>query len=229
MVRGAEGSTDFDRAVARFFDLCAAANPSNCAVSEVGKTGQQLLDTFNAFLARVEYDQGRQVRDQFQSALYAGSKFKAFAADLSGFYKTPPPVQRRQLDWSPYNIVEDKTDIPLTGITCGDVVEKNVGSEVNFKRWLDIYNSTSKYGGDLAISILYSCSVWAYDAKEKFTGPFSNIRTKNPILFVNTQYDPVTPLISAQNSAKGFVGARVLVSSGVGVSDAETKPSWITN
>lgn len=228
-LRGQEGSTDFDRAVARYFELCATANPANCAVSEAGKTGQQLLDTFDAFLLKIGYDQGKLVRDVFQPVLYDPSSYKAFAANLSRFYKdprtiNPAPVQRRQLDWTPY-YVENKTDIPLVGITCGDVVERQMGSEANFKSWLAIYEKTSKYGGDIAINILYSCSVWAYDAKEKFTGPFSNIRTKNPILFVNTQYDPVTPLISAQNSAKGFVGARVLASSGVGVSDAQTKPS----
>ena len=234
-LRGEEGSTDYDRAVARFFELCAAADPANCDVAEAGKTGQQLLDTFDAFLSKVGYDQAKTVRDAFQPILYLPSPtaYKEFATKLSGFYKDPRtinagPVERRQLDWTP-NYVENNTDLALTGITCGDVVERPIGSEANYKSWLAIYEKTSKYGGDIAINILFSCSVWAYDAKEKFTAPFSNIRTKNPILFVNTQYDPVTPLISAQNSARGFVGARVLVSSGVGVSDTQTKPSCITN
>lgn len=211
--------------MARFFEQCAEAGSSNCAVAVAGQTGRQLQATFDTFLGKLSYDQAKSVRDAFYKVLYfqKATAYTDFAKVLSGYYSNPGSISkrslsRRQLDWDP-EYEEIKTELALSGITCGDVVQRPAGSASNFKNWLSIYQRTSKYGGDIAISILYQCSVWTVNAKEKYTGSFSGVRTKNPVLFLNTQYDPVTPLISAQNSAMGFVGARVLVSSGVGVSD----------
>jgi pimeloyl-ACP methyl ester carboxylesterase len=213
-----------DKGVQRFFEQCADAGSPNCAVAVAGQSGKQLQNTFDAFLQNLDYTQAKQVRDAFYKVLYfqSATAFKDFATTLSKYYKDSSTIRRRaltrrQLEWKP-DYAEIKTELAISGITCGDVVQRFKGSRDNFKKWLATYEKTSKYGGDIAISLLYQCSVWTVDAREKFTGAFSGIRTKNPILFLNGQYDPVTPLLSAQNSAAGFVGARVLQSSGVGVS-----------
>ncbi|KAH8732206.1 hypothetical protein GQ44DRAFT_754759 [Phaeosphaeriaceae sp. PMI808] len=217
---GEEGSADFDKGVARFFEQCAEAGPSNCAVAVGKQSGKQLQATFDNFLTKIDYDASFALRDAFFKALYDPSTFKAYATKLSGWYKSPSTISKRsfgkrQLDWKP-DAATVSTPIALSGISCGDVVQRFAGSVANYKKWLALYEKTSKYGGDQAIINLFGCSVWVANAKEKFTGSFSNIETKTPILFLNTQYDPVTPLISAQNSAMGFKNARVLVSSGLG-------------
>ena len=55
-------------------------------------------------------------------------------------------------------------------------------------------------------------------AKERYTGGFSDIKTKNPLLFVGNTYDPLTPFVSAQNASAAFEGSVVLQHDGYGVS-----------
>lgn len=91
--------------------------------------------------------------------------------------------------------------------------------EATFKRYRDIYKARSSYAGDGGLLwILYMCSAWQTKAKDQFSASLTGVNTRNPVLFVNTIYDPVTPLISAENSSAGFVGSGVLVSNGAGVS-----------
>jgi hypothetical protein len=52
-------------------------------------------------------------------------------------------------------------------------------------------------------------------AKERYWGNFST-RTKTPILYINGEYDPVTPLENAYNASAGFAGSVVLSHSGYG-------------
>lgn len=102
--------------------------------------------------------------------------------------------------------------------------EPKGASAAKFKEWLDLYTATgkykSKYGGDLSVRALFQCSVWKSDSVEKPRRRFGGIKTENPILFVNTVYDPVTPYESATNSSLGFTNSRVVKSLGVGVSFA---------
>jgi hypothetical protein len=217
--------------------MCAEAGISGCAVAVNGQSGKQLKDTFDTFLGTLEYFQSKFIRDAFYQVLYfrEPNAFTRHATMLKRYYGNPSTIGKRSLDtrqsdWkldANYKDESDtKTKLAISGITCGDVVQRFQGSPENFKTWLATYEKTSKYGGDIAISILYQCSVWTVDAKGKFTGAFNNIKTKTPILFLNSMYDPVTPVISAKNSAAGFVGARVLLSSGVGVSIFPSSSSY---
>ena len=52
-------------------------------------------------------------------------------------------------------------------------------------------------------------------AAERYWGDF-NVTTKTPILYVNGQYDPVTPLANAFNASHSFQGSSVLQHSGYG-------------
>jgi len=47
-------------------------------------------------------------------------------------------------------------------------------------------------------------------AVEIYQGGF-NIKTKNPILLANNEFDPVTPLVSAQNMSSGLESSFLLV------------------
>ncbi|KAF2828912.1 alpha/beta-hydrolase [Ophiobolus disseminans] len=219
---GAEALASVDSAARNLFNQCAEAGPQFCAVAVAGQDGKQLQDTFDSFLAKRNYAQSKQLRDALFTTLSYSSltAFVDFAKSLAGYYKDPTTLGKRslatrQLDWKP-DYTPVRTDFAIAAIACGDVIQRFQGSRENYKRWLAEYEAVSKYGGESAITLLYLCSVWTVDAKEKFTGAFSGIKTKHPILYVNTQYDPVTPLASAQNSSAGFIGSRVLQSSGVG-------------
>ncbi|KAK3395338.1 TAP-like protein-domain-containing protein [Sordaria brevicollis] len=47
-----------------------------------------------------------------------------------------------------------------------------------------------------------------------FTSAFEDVATAHPVLFINNEFDNVTPLVSARKNAKGFKGAKVLVQRG---------------
>lgn len=160
--------------------------------------------------------------------LYDPSKFKAFASTLQGWQKAPATIPQRGASDKDDKEKRDtfevtayantKTPNAISAIACSDKITKLQGSPENYKKWLEEYRAVTKYGYDLSGAGDLQCSVWQTTAKERFDVPQSGIDTPNPILFVNTQYDPVTPMDSAVNSAKSFKKSVLLKSSGVGVS-----------
>lgn len=222
---GAEAPSSFDTAVANLFNQCADAGPKFCDIAVNDSDGKTLQATFDAFLGKREYAQAKLVRDALSTTLGFPNPiaFREFTTTLAGYYKDPASIgkqaaQKRQLDWKPDNDTASGGDLSLLAISSGDVVNRVPGSTANYQKWLAEYEAVSKYGGDIAIFNQLFSSTWLVQAKEVYKGPFSGIKTRHPILFVNTLYDPVTPLVSARNSSAGFVGSRILVSSGVGVS-----------
>lgn len=65
---------------------------------------------------------------------------------------------------------------------------------------------------------VWVCAQWPWRAAERFKGPFTGIKTKNPVLMVNSRQDPITPLSGAWEASANFEGSRVLVHGGHGVS-----------
>lgn len=63
------------------------------------------------------------------------------------------------------------------------------------------------------------CSRWNIHAAEEINlKSLSRVKTKNPILLVNSEYDPVTPLGNAWKISARFPGSQVVVHQGAGVS-----------
>jgi pimeloyl-ACP methyl ester carboxylesterase len=60
------------------------------------------------------------------------------------------------------------------------------------------------------------CSQWKFKSAERFEGNFKDINTSFPILFINSPYDPITPLSSAWEVSSAFKGSRLLVHKGHG-------------
>ena len=106
----------------------------------------------------------------------------------------------------------------ISGIRCG---------EANFRtdKLADVLPTVkalyamSPMGGDASSQLPITCSQWSFNARERYSGNFQT-RTKNPMLIVNNKFDPVTPLVSAQNVSAGFDGSVVLAQNGYGVSRA---------
>ncbi|KAL8768837.1 MAG: hypothetical protein Q9209_005018 [Squamulea sp. 1 TL-2023] len=79
----------------------------------------------------------------------------------------------------------------------------------------DEFYATSRIFGDVLSSLTLSYAQWPFKAKGGYTGNFQ-VKTKNPILFVGSDVDPVTPLASARNASAGFEGSVVLQHEGYG-------------
>jgi hypothetical protein len=227
-VSGTESSADLDKAVRRFFDLCAQAGSDNCAWAIHGKDEKTLTDTYDKFLAGLSKSQSSTVRTMFFNVLYT-TDFKDFAVKLQSWFEKPASIpadaqvtgnSKRDSDtFDATSGLAIKTPTAINAISCGDRIPGPDGTPDLFKKWLEDYQTVTKYGWDITSAGTLRCSVWPTRANEIYKNGFTNvIETKNPILFLNTQYDPVTPMISAETTAKAFKDAKVIRSSGLGVS-----------
>ncbi|XPT01449.1 hypothetical protein M3J09_010584 [Ascochyta lentis] len=75
---------------------------------------------------------------------------------------------------------------------------------------------------------IWPCAQWKFDVKERYTGPFTAINTSYPILFVNGNHDPITPLSAAYEASANFPGSRLVVQNGHG-HGIRNHPSSCTN
>lgn len=177
------------------------------------------------FLTTLSRTQSNTVRTQFFQVLYKLSRFKDFATLFQQYFEDPTSIPREAKVNEKRDGTFDATlglnvKVPnaITAITCGDRMDRTRGTTALFNKWLEDYQAVTTYGWEITSSGTLRCSVWPTVAKERYDKPFRDIKTKNLILFINTPYDPVTPMKSAENSASAFVGAKLLRSSGLGVS-----------
>jgi pimeloyl-ACP methyl ester carboxylesterase len=109
----------------------------------------------------------------------------------------------------------DSTLDSFPAVFCGDWDDIR-GSREDFAQWLDLYTNHSQLIPEFPIAELYQCSTWQLRARGRYSGSWSDIRTQNPILFVNSPYDPTTPIESARNASSIFLGSGVLEHIGAG-------------
>lgn len=103
----------------------------------------------------------------------------------------------------------------VMGIRCGDKIPR-AGSLEALEPIEEAYRETSKWFSGFSRGFyVYACAQWPFEAKERYEGDFQ-VKTKNPLLFIGNTYDPVTPLVSAQNMSSGFEGSVVLHHNGFG-------------
>jgi len=103
------------------------------------------------------------------------------------------------------------------GIQCPDT-ELRFDNLEDIQPLVDFVYNESYFAGTQTIPLMIFCLRWKMRSKETFKGPFSNIKTKNPILFVSSPLDPATPMESARNTSQGFEGSVILQQNGIGVS-----------
>ena len=232
---GSEGSTDTDKATAHFFDLCADAGQANCALAVQDQSGDQLKETYVNFLNDLKNgvvtakDPNGQsidafgIKSKFFKVLYNPELFKNFASELDQIYgtkaaSTPDKQQKSRLvrRFVPGQAGEVNSTQSTAAISGSDFFRTGTATVERFRQLLSTYNAKSFFAGEVAVSNQQGIETWQVTAKERFSGSFSNIATKNPILFVNTIYDPVCPLISAQRSSAGFSLSKVKIHNGAG-------------
>lgn len=113
----------------------------------------------------------------------------------------------------------------LSGISCLDSAYRPPRSPplsgAQYQAWYGSYSDKTIYASDLSIVNFYNCAPWITQPKEVFdpvNDRFANIQTLNPILFVQTTYDPVTPEVSGDAAAQAFSNSYIIKSNGAGVS-----------
>lgn len=115
----------------------------------------------------------------------------------------------------------------LQGIRCGETAFRT-DNVTDIIPTLQEFKEKSWIIGDSQSTALYiSCAAWQMKAKEIYSGGFEGLKTKNPILFVGSPFDPLTPLASAKNMSSAFEGSGLVQHNGYGHSSI-SQPSLCT-
>lgn len=220
---GGNSLQDADKAFSAFLEECLANKP-NCALA--GHTNatrvEQVLDPMNTFLQPLAknattYEGMEAYRAATQAIyllLYSPASWptlaeiihqllnqtdSAMTGDASTSFATPTPYNLGA-EWAIYGIRgSDAFWRP-------DTAEKYLPRVIHQAR-------TSSFS--FQYSDFWPSARWKLNAKERYAGNFSTT-TKRPILYVNGEYDPVTPISNAYAASKRFKGSVVLPHSGYG-------------
>lgn len=231
---------DLEAATSGFFNGCAAY-PANCAL-DANLTGPELENQFFTFLAQFA-DDGKLldetssgISDEFIQYLYTPSHWSNDSASLQEIYdgatvenvdgfnatatenvKRSVSLRYRKRDSDDSEDSDIKSVDVLWPIECGDgtYYGGNVTvSEVEAKA-TEYATSAPMFNPYALMDNYFHCVGWMQQAAEIYSGDF-NVTT-NPILFVNSPYDPVTPYESAEVASSLFEGSVLLKHMGYGV------------
>ena len=120
---------------------------------------------------------------------------------------TPLPANSTEIPWS-------LSANAFHGIACGDGAFRADKPEDMYS-WVKAEASAGPFA-DVFSPQVWPCAQWKFEAKERYTGPFTAINTSYPILFVNGNHDPITPLSGAYETSANFPGSRIVLQNGHG-------------
>ncbi|KAI4245683.1 MAG: hypothetical protein L6R42_010125 [Xanthoria sp. 1 TBL-2021] len=225
-----EQVTDSDNSFNGFFTGCAA-HPEACELAQDAPTPADLKRKFYDLLYSLKYEpyvakvkgnatifDYNAVKALVQTALYSTKTWPILATGLHGlFAKTDTavtalvPLQPK----APSGIYPNEgPEAYIGGIRSSDV-HFRTDNLTSLQPILEQFFAKSQILGDSLSSPLLTYVQWPFRAKGAYTGEF-HIKTKNPILFVGSDRDARTPLVSAQNPSSGFEGSVVLQHGGYG-------------
>lgn len=203
-------------------------NPTKCPIASVYDSPESALEAVLALFEKLKTEpipvfpeelppfllDYSIVSSQILGTLYRPPHYQALSIALAGLLQGDPTA------WVAIFLAPTSTTIPrqaeaVMGIRCGDKIPRT-DSLSDLDALDQEFLETSKYFPGWARGIyVYVCAQWPFEAKERYEGDFQ-VATSNPILFIGNTYDPVTPLVSAQNMSSGFEGSVVLQHNGFG-------------
>lgn len=228
---------DTEKSLDGFFSSCIAAGPELCALANFTGPGTTVADLHSALnsalttllenplptpphLAGFVWNHTpstplyNTIKAFIFTQLYHASRYPLLAAFLQPVLAKkfdvllqPQPLPEPPV---PYNL---GTPDAFWGIACTDGTYRAKSSE-DMHGFVRVQEATSNMA-DGFVSKLWPCAQWKMKAAERYEGSF-HAKTKFPILFVNGQYDPCTPMRSAQTASSGFEGSVVLTHGGHG-------------
>ena len=213
---------DVDKTLAAFFKECLK-NKDDCALAQYtnANTTADLIEPINQLL-RPQLANATTSFEAWTSFSSLGAKIHSdlyFPADWPTLAETIISVLNGSaakaagaapsLTYEKYNLGEPWSSV---GIRASDSLWRPKSLEeqlpqVKRQASLSVLNSPAEG--------IWPAQRWKMNAKERYEGDFK-VKTKHPILYVNSEYDPSTPLANAYNGSKSFEGSVVLPHSGYG-------------
>lgn len=224
MNRDVDQMLSVDAAFTSAMDECIKAG-DNCPLSQINSTARDLTTTLVSLAegyktAPLALDSMIISYDLVITLIYAGLKYPSLLSTVT-------PILVALLEGNTTSIEEIASaysqELTTTGtesiygILCSDKIPRDTDiSAIKFDT--DYIAQTSATFGPILSSVIPLCAQWPFEAKERYTGGFDNIKTKSPILFVGNTWDPATAYESAQTMSKGFEGSAWWEQHGFGVS-----------
>ena len=215
-----EFAHDTDAALGGFLQTCFDAK-DNCALYTLlqPNTTQDLLDAINVVLAPLAqnatsgsgaYLTYLSIKSTFVQPLYYPSTWPKLAETLASMLNGTTPAPASESPPLKYGTADNA----LMGIRGSDATFIANSSE-EYLAQVEYQATISAGFSDIVYFNLWSSAQWKMPAKERYWGDF-RVKTKTPILFINGEFDPVTPLVNAYNASAAFEGSVVLPHSGYG-------------
>lgn len=211
---------DTDAAFAGFLQACFDAT-DNCALYSLlqPNTTQDILDAINAVLVPLAesatsnvtaYTTYLAVKSVVVQPLYFPATWPKLGMTLASLLNGTASEPSNETAPTPYGEAANA----LMGIRGSDATFIANSSD-EYLSQVQYQTTVSPGFSDVAYFTLWTSAQWRLPAKERYWGDFQ-ATTKTPILYVNGEFDPVTPLVNAYNGSAGFAGSVVLPHSGYG-------------
>ncbi|KAL2673986.1 hypothetical protein Neosp_012432 [[Neocosmospora] mangrovei] len=161
------------------------------------------------------------IKSHIHQALYDPNQF----GDLADFIEKMIDAEWQEvydIMYPPTEEEEEPTEVwnwgegdALQGIYCSDQAYRAETVDDLYSAWA-LHSEQSSFS-DTGSEGELACARWPFKAVETIDmNKFKHVNTKMPILYVNSRYDPITPLVSAYESSTRFNGSRVVVHEGEG-------------
>jgi len=228
---------DNERAMTSFYTYCALAGPDQCELAAPNSSIQAIKARVDSILRSLHHrplpvhsKNGPEIitytdlRNMIFLSLYAPvPQFPTVAQILSALEHGNGTILE---DWASTfhskhvyacpidNLFHDPID-PEMMILCGDGEHATHSTITDFEQHWQLLQSISPTSGSIWAILRLRCSHWHIRPVHRFTGTFG-ANTSNPILFLSTTADPVTPLNSARIMHGRFPGSGLLVQDSAG-------------
>ncbi|GHF19582.1 hydrolase [Amycolatopsis deserti] len=207
-------STGIADTFGQFLSQCAAAGP-RCAFSggDVHAKWSTLAERVRRGPVTITVD-GRSVTYDYTALIATAADLSKpdgwpdLADTLQRLYQAPESAFRTAAATYPDNGTE-----AFNAIQCADSLVPR--EEATYSRLAVSEDERVPYFGRIGVFDMMSCAYWPSSAVQPYTGPW-NRPTANPVLVINTRFDPSTPLAGAVDGMRELADARLLVVEGAG-------------
>ncbi|KPI34658.1 Tripeptidyl aminopeptidase [Cyphellophora attinorum] len=210
-----------DKAFAAFIDECWK-NGKDCAlVTELNTTSKaEIWNTMDALIyaaaknttTAAGFEAYIAILGLIEQRLYYPKQWpklaQIFADMLTGKIEASPANSSAPAP-QPYNHGVDAID----GIRCSDATFQTAELEEYFPILAQQLNHSRGFGA--FYNAVWPCASWKMPDKQQYRGDFK-VKTRHPILMVNGEFDPTTPISGAYNASSAFDGSVVLAHNGYG-------------
>ncbi|TGJ83103.1 hypothetical protein E0Z10_g5668 [Xylaria hypoxylon] len=235
-----EGFGSADDTFAEFFRQCLST-PGVCqlARSHPDATAEQLESAAYDLIEELKYRPiayagyvlgYAELKTAIRFSLYSPNGFLSLDKILDAFLAEPRNETLAGAELVKANSVglagiELVDDAPL-GIECTDKAPRTNSFDI-VNTAFDKAQSASRLLGDSLVAAIATCAQWKLETRERYTGDFTEVKPRKPLLVIGNTYDSATSIKSARNISETIEGSVLLEHGGFGHTSIQ-QPSLCT-